>query len=71
MNKEVVKELIQNDFTVENIKQELHELLTNKTRQQQIKSDYRDLKNLLNQGGNASANAAKIMYDFASSKENL
>jgi len=66
MNKEVVKELIQNDLTVENIKHELHELLTNDNRQQQIKNDYRDLKNLLSQGGNASANAAKIIYDFSS-----
>jgi lipid-A-disaccharide synthase len=65
MNKEVVKELIQNDLTVENIKQELNELLTNENRQQQIKNDYRDLKNLLSRGGDASANAAKIMYDFA------
>ncbi len=64
MNKEVVKELIQNDLTVENSKHELHELLTNPTRQEQIKNDYRDLKNLLSQGGNASANAAKIIYDF-------
>ena len=65
MNKEVVKELIQNDLTVENIKHELHELLTNEKRKQQIKNDYRDLKNLLSQGGDASANAAKIIYEFA------
>ncbi len=64
MNKEVVKELIQNDVTVENIKHELHELLTNETRQQHLKNDYKDLKNLLSQGGNASANAAKIIYDL-------
>ena len=70
MNKEVVKELIQNDLSVENIKHELHELLTNETRQHQIKNDYRDLKNLLSQGGNASANAAKIIYEFAIRKEN-
>ena len=66
MNKEVVKELIQNDLTVENIKHELQDLLTNETRKQQIKNDYSDLKNLLSKGGNASANAAKIIYDFAS-----
>ncbi|MEO5782821.1 MAG: lipid-A-disaccharide synthase [Ginsengibacter sp.] len=64
MDKEVVKELIQNDLTVENIKHELNELLTNETRQQRIKNDYKDLKNLLSKGGNASANAAKIMYEF-------
>ncbi len=64
MNKEVVKELIQNDLTLENIKNELNELLTNETRQLKIKSDYKDLKNLLSQGGNASANAAKSIFDF-------
>jgi lipid-A-disaccharide synthase len=64
MNKEVVKELIQNDLTVENIKHELQDLLTNEPRQQQIKNDYRDLKKLLSKGGNASANAAKIIHDF-------
>jgi lipid-A-disaccharide synthase len=64
MNKEVVKELIQNDLTVKNLKNELEQLLTDPVRQQQIKNDYRDLKNLLSQGGNASANAAKIIYNF-------
>ena len=64
MNKQVVKELIQNDLTVENLKHELQELLTNKVRQQQIKSDYTELKKLLSLGGNASANAAKIIYNF-------
>ena len=64
MDKEVVKELIQNDLTVQNLKHELQDLLTNETRQQQIKNDYKDLKKLLSQGGDASANAAKIMYEF-------
>ena len=64
MNKEVVKELIQHNLTVENLKYELHELLTNETRIRQIKDAFSDLKNLLSQGGNASANAAKIIYEF-------
>lgn len=64
MNKEVVKELIQHNLTVENLKHELHELLTNETRIRQIKDAFSDLKNLLSQGGNASANAAKIIYEF-------
>jgi lipid-A-disaccharide synthase len=66
MNKEVVKELIQNNLTVKNITHELQELLTNTERLHQIKNDYKELKNLLRQGGNASANAAKIIYDFIS-----
>jgi len=30
-----------------------------------MESDYAHLKNLLSKGGNASANAAKIIYEFA------
>lgn len=64
MNKEVVKELIQDDLTVGKLKNELNELLTNEQRQQEVKNDYKDLKDLLSRGGNASANAAKIIHDF-------
>lgn len=64
MNKEVVKELIQDDLTVENLKKELESILYNKEKQQQIKNDYNELKNLLSKGGNASENAAKIIYKF-------
>jgi lipid-A-disaccharide synthase len=67
MNKEVVKELIQDELTVEKLKHELHELLTNETRIAEIKKDYTALKNLLSEGGNASANAARIIYDFTNS----
>ncbi len=63
MDKPVVKELIQNDLTVENIKQELSALLFDEAKQAQVKKDYEDLKNVLSAGGNASANAAKIIYD--------
>jgi lipid-A-disaccharide synthase len=65
MDKPVVKELIQNELTVENIKRELSELLFNETKKQHLKKDYTDLKNILSQGGNASANAAKIIFDFS------
>jgi lipid-A-disaccharide synthase len=37
MDKPVVKELIQNDLTVENLKDELSELLFNEVKQQQLK----------------------------------
>jgi len=66
MDKPVVKELIQNDLTVENLKHELSELLFNQVKQQQLKKDYEDLKAILSGGGNASANAAKIVVDTAS-----
>ena len=64
MDKEVVKELIQDKLTVENITYELNDILYNPARQQQIKKEYADLKNLLGKGGNASANAAKSIYAF-------
>ncbi len=64
MDKEVVKELIQDELTVENLKKELEQLLTNKKKQQQLQQDYAALKKLLKQGGHASANAAKSIYNF-------
>lgn len=64
MDKEVVKELIQDDLTVENLQKELHLLLYDATRKAQLQQDYADLKKLLSEGGNASANAAKIIIEF-------
>lgn len=64
MNKPVVKELIQNEMTVGNLKKELNELLTNKERIAALQKDYADLKNLLGEGGNASAKAAHSIYTF-------
>jgi lipid-A-disaccharide synthase len=64
MDKEVVKELIQDELTVENLTKELKQILYNDSKQQQIKSDYAALKKLLSLGGNASANAAKSIYTF-------
>jgi lipid-A-disaccharide synthase len=64
MDKEVVKELIQDKLTVENLKLELNLLLTDETKQQQLKSDYVALKSLLSKGGHASANAAESIYAY-------
>ena len=64
MDKLVVKELIQNDLTVEKLKNELQELLTNDSRIAAIKKDYAELKSLLNQGGDASAKAANSIVNF-------
>ena len=66
MDKPVVKELIQDELTPENIEKELHELLNNKNRQGQLQDDYKVLKQLLGAGGNASANAALIISKFLS-----
>ncbi len=64
MNKEVVKELIQQQLTINNLKTELNLLLTSTQKQQQLQNDYAALKALLSQGGHASANAAKSIYAF-------
>ncbi|MBS1597526.1 MAG: lipid-A-disaccharide synthase [Bacteroidetes bacterium] len=64
MDKLVVKELIQDDLTIENLQRELNDLLNNPQRQQQLKKDYEDLKEILSRGGHASANAAKSIVEF-------
>lgn len=64
MDKEVMKELIQDDLTVENLQHELGLLLDDPKKQQQVKEDYTALMNLLKKGGNASANAAASIYSF-------
>jgi lipid-A-disaccharide synthase len=64
MDKEVVKELIQDELTVTNCTKELEQLLTNEKKQQQLATDYAALKELLSRGGHASANAAKSIYNF-------
>ena len=69
MDKEVVKELIQDECTAENISAELKLILEDVVKKQQLKNDYVGLKALLKQGGNASANAAKSIYSFLCSKD--
>ncbi len=68
MDKEVVKELVQDDLTVENLKQELTKLLSDPVKQEQVKKDYAALKDLLSKGGHASDNAAEIVLEFLRTK---
>jgi lipid-A-disaccharide synthase len=63
MDKPVVKELIQDELTVENIVRELESILHDTQKRERIKNDYEVLKNLLQQGGNASAKAAEIIMN--------
>ncbi|MEP6627932.1 MAG: lipid-A-disaccharide synthase [Ginsengibacter sp.] len=65
MDKEVVKELIQNDLTPENIGVELKKILFDAATRERLKEDYQELKSLLSKGGNASYNAAQSIYNFA------
>ena len=62
MDKPVLKELIQNDLTPENVAQELKCLLTNPKKQRQLLEDYEDLRCMLGNAG-ASSNAAVIIVD--------
>jgi len=64
MKREVVKELIQEQLTENNLSNELKKILYDVDKQLQMKEDYVALKNLLSQGGNASANAASSIYFF-------
>lgn len=64
MDKLVVHELIQDELTPENLRHELDDLLHNPQRQLQLAADYRQLHEVLSQGGHASANAAHSILAF-------
>ena len=67
MDKLVVKEFIQEKFTIENLKNELAELLTNDARKEQLQKDYTTIKKLLTEEGNASSKAAASITSFLNS----
>jgi lipid-A-disaccharide synthase len=64
MDKEVVKEMIQDELTAENIKKELDQILYETDRRQEILDDYQALRTLLSSGGDASKNAAVIIANM-------
>jgi lipid-A-disaccharide synthase len=64
MDKLVVRELIQDELSPENLIKELEELLHNENRRRQLAEDYSALTALLSQGGNASAKAAQSIAAF-------
>ncbi|MEO8110409.1 MAG: lipid-A-disaccharide synthase [Ginsengibacter sp.] len=63
MNKEVVKELIQDKLTPENITAELINILYDPVKREKMQFDYYLLRKQLYEGGNASAKAAKIIVE--------
>ena len=71
MDKEVVKELIQQNLTTENITLELKKILMDAEKQAQLNRDYTALRNLLSRGGDASSNAAKIIFKFLNAQKTL
>lgn len=63
-NKEVVRELIQDNLTTENLKNELESILNNHVRRNKILTDYHDINTILNKR-NASENAgSSIVKDL-------
>jgi len=62
-DKEVVKELIQNDFNVEKLTLELKGLLFDKEKIDRIKNDYLLLRKKLGNSG-ASVRAAAAIHEF-------
>jgi lipid-A-disaccharide synthase len=64
MDKEVVKELIQDEMNVRNVKYELTKILKDQDVINKMKEDYADLKKLLSEGGHASKKAAKSIIEF-------
>ena len=61
MDKEVVKELIQHDFTKENLERELHRIVNDEYREQ-LFLDYFELEQKLG-GKGASKNTAKLIVN--------
>jgi len=68
MDRLVVKELIQHDMTVENLRAELNELLNNKEYRERIQKDYAELKEILHAKGNASRRAAELILQEAETR---
>lgn len=66
MDKEVIRELIQNDFNIGNLNHQLIHILEPNNRQQ-IAKDYQLLREKLG-GGGASERSAQIIFDFANGK---
>ncbi|HUQ67140.1 MAG TPA: lipid-A-disaccharide synthase [Flavitalea sp.] len=64
MDKEIVKELIQDDMNAVNVKNELTKILKDQEVIKKMKAHYAELKKLLSEGGHASRKAAKSIVDF-------
>ena len=64
MDREVVKELIQDELTADNLERELEALLHDPARRSRLAADYEALRGLLYPAGNASSNAAASIIRF-------
>lgn len=68
MDKEVVKELLQHEFTTANLKAELTAILYDTVRREAISNDYQEMKTILGKGG-ASVKAAEEIIHFINLSE--
>jgi lipid-A-disaccharide synthase len=66
MNRKVVSEILQNDFTVERIEKELKSITESEKREKQLK-DYESLNQKLSAGG-ASVKTAKSIVNLLQNK---
>lgn len=64
-NKEVIRELIQADASVETVGDELKKLVTDETYKRKIQDDYNNVYKTLDTGS-ASENAARLMFNYLS-----
>ena len=64
MDKPVVKELIQHEMNAAALRTELESLLHDQQRIAGLQADYQKLHEVLSAGGNASANAANLVWQF-------
>ncbi|MEO0066390.1 MAG: hypothetical protein RI983_1716 [Bacteroidota bacterium] len=68
MDKEIVKELIQDELNTVNLVRELQLITSNPEKINQLKADYEKLYQLLAGGGHASKNAASLISEFLQKK---
>lgn len=69
LDRPLLTELIQHDFTVESTTAVLHELLFNETKMQSLYQGYEQLHEALSTGKNASTHAAEIIIEFVNNKK--
>lgn len=61
MNREVVKELIQNNCNAQTIKNEVSQLIIGKPKREQMLNDYKELKKILGEGGASKKIAQSLL----------
>ena len=69
MDKAVIKELLQDDFTIENVKTEVNKIVFEKEHKQGILKNYDNIRNMLGNKG-ASEKAATLMFSYLTEENN-